>query len=89
MDTFERERFLHKINPRMQKIAFSIICTLIRLFFIVQGVFIIYYLVTFHNNYNFLFMILNLSIIIADSFYILTINEGKEHTWSRLDFYLI
>ena len=86
MDTFERERFLHRINPGMQKLAFSIICTLIRLFFIVQGGFIIYYLVSFHNNYYFLFIIFNLLLIVADSFYILIVKEGKEHTWYRLDY---
>ena len=68
-----------KLN-RFHKIFDVFVCIVIRLIFIAQTLFSIYYLV---HIYNFLYLILVVCVIVitVDSIYVTIYRNGKEYTW--------
>ena len=57
------------------------ICTVIRLVFVLQSLFCVYYLISYSLNYTFLILCLGIIFILADSVYIIVKRKGKEHMW--------
>ena len=85
----ERRRFLEKVDNRLA-IAYDItIATLIRLVFLIQGSFFIYYLIADSGSYGYLALILGIVMMFADLIFILMARKGKEHLWYNIYFYYI
>lgn len=77
----ERRRHLHKINPQLANICDMAMATLVRIVFLLQGIFCIYFLVASTRNYFFLFMIIFLIVICIDGFYVVLRRKGQEWFW--------
>ena len=65
----------------VNKLSDLILCVLIRLIFLIQSCFSIYFLVTFYNQYLYLILLFGIIVIIADCLYILLARNGKEFKW--------
>ena len=78
---YTRQRYLHKLNPALENAFDMAMCMLVRLVFVFEGAFCIYFLVTFNQNYFYLFLIAGLLVICLDSIFIMVKRKGKEHFW--------
>ena len=58
-----------------------VLCAIVRLAFVLQGVFYIYFLVSYEKNYGYLGMIAGLITIIIDGIYVMVKRKGKEYSW--------
>ena len=67
---------------RKLKLAYEIfICVIIRLFFIFQAGFSIYFLVSFYEKKTYLVLVIFVLVILIDAFYVSIYRKGKEYTW--------
>ena len=82
---FDRNEIIKEESDRNQKkwrtILDMFFCIFVRLFFIGQSIFCIYFLIEISLNKYFLFLIILLVLILVDAFYITIFRLGKEHTW--------
>ena len=76
---------------KSQKIIDILICLLIRLIFLIQVSFSIYFLVHFYNQYAYLNLTIFVILILIESYYVIKYRNGKEHTWYSISsiFYTI
>ena len=63
------------------KIKHILLCNLLRLFFILQSGFFLYYTYGISNNYKWLFGGIPMVIILLDGFYVTIFRNGKEYAW--------
>ena len=70
-----------KANSKCKSVYDIALCSLVRLVFLVQSSFCIYYLVSFQKNYVYLSLSFGLIVFIADTIYIIVRRKGKEHMW--------
>ena len=69
------------IDPGV-RMAYDIsLCLIVRLWFLLQGSFYIYFLVTYEKNYGWLGIVVLLIIILIDGLYVVIKRKGKEYTW--------
>ncbi len=80
---FSRSKQLEgeKKMPTWRKIFDICVGLAVRVVYILEGIFAIYYLVGITGSYYFLFFIILLFIIILDGIYVSCFRHGKEHTW--------
>ena len=77
----ERRRFLEKLDHKLA-VTFDItLALLIRLVFMIQVIFYIYYLVADSGSYGYMALILAIVAIFADLVLVIIIRKGKEHYW--------
>ena len=63
------------------KIIDIVLCIVVRLWFMLQGAFYIYFLVIFEKNLGYLALIVVLLIILTDGINVIFKRKGKEYTW--------
>ena len=80
---FTRKEILKEdINVKLwRKILDIIMCILVRLVFIGECIFAIYYVIGITNNLAFVSMIVPIILIILDGIYVSIFRLGKEHSW--------
>jgi hypothetical protein len=83
LSKFDRKKILkgEREKKRWQVALDLFFCTLVRLIFIIQAVFLIYYVVALTNNFYYIFSIVLIILIIADGLYVSVFRLGMEHTW--------
>jgi magnesium-transporting ATPase (P-type) len=76
---------------KSQKIFDILVCLSIRLIFLIQVSFSIYFLVHFYNQYAYLNLITFVILILIESYYVIKYRNGKEYTWYSISsiFYTI
>ena len=76
---------------KSQKIFDILVCLSIRLIFLIQVSFSIYFLVHFYNQYAYLNLIIFVILILIESYYVIKYRNGKEYTWYSISsiFYTI
>jgi hypothetical protein len=83
LHAFDRKQVLSGENEqKWWQIAIDLfLCNIVRMVFIDEGIFMIYYVVGITNNYYYIFSIIPLILIILDGLYVSVCRLGKENSW--------